>query len=91
MTDNPANVKKSMPLAMVEVWSPEARKAAEAIKNMNGVKDVSVYGNRFHVTLTEMGLMHAIIAQLKDTGVEITDYRSVLPSLEDVFIEMVKR
>jgi hypothetical protein len=38
-----------------------------------------------------MGLMNAIIAQLKDTGVEITDYRSVLPSLEDVFIEMVKR
>ncbi len=89
-TDTPAKVRKSIPLSMVEIWAPDARKAAEAAKGMAGVKDVSVYGNRFHVALAEVGLTDRIIEQLKEKGIAVIDHRQVLPSLEDVFIHIVR-
>ncbi|HNT69371.1 MAG TPA: ABC transporter ATP-binding protein [Syntrophorhabdaceae bacterium] len=90
MTDNPAKIRRSVPLEMVEIWATDARKAAEAAKGMAGVKDVSVYGNRFHAALAEPGSADRIMEQLKEKGIAVTDYRPVLPSLEDVFISIVR-
>jgi ABC-2 type transport system ATP-binding protein len=90
MTDNPAKIRRSVPLEMVEIWATDARKAAEAAKGMAGVKDVSVYGNRFHAALAEAGSADRIMEQLKEKGIAVTDYRPVLPSLEDVFISIVR-
>jgi len=90
MTDNPAKIKRSIPLEMVEVWAPDVRKAAEAAKGMAGVKDVSVYGNRFHAALAEAGSADRIVEQLQEKGIAVTDYRPILPSLEDIFIHIVR-
>ncbi len=90
MTDNPAKIRRSIPLEMVEIWAPDVRKAAEAAKGMAGVKDVSVYGNRFHAALAEAGSAERIMEQLKENGIAVTDHRPVLPSLEDVFISIVR-
>jgi len=90
MTDNPAKIRRSIPLEMVEIWAPDVRKAAEAAKGMAGVKDVSVYGNRFHAALAEAGSAERIMEQLKEKGIAVTDHRPVLPSLEDVFISIVR-
>lgn len=90
MTDNPVKIKRSVPLNMVEIWAPDVRKTAGAAKEIGGVKDVSVYGNRLHLTLSDTGLIDTVIAQLKTKGIEVTDYRPVLPSLEDIFINIVR-
>jgi ABC-2 type transport system ATP-binding protein len=90
MTDNPVKIKRSVPLNMVEIWTPDVRKAAGAAKEMDAVKDVNVYGNRFHLTLSDAGLTDTVIAQLKAKGIEVTDHRPVLPSLEDIFISIVR-
>ncbi|HOE16413.1 MAG TPA: ABC transporter ATP-binding protein [Syntrophorhabdaceae bacterium] len=90
MTDNPAVIKRSVPLDMVEIWAPDARKAAEAARGMAGVKEASAYGNRFHVALAEGGSADAVVAGLKEKGIAVIDHRSVLPSLEDIFISIVR-
>ncbi len=88
--NSPANIKESLPVIMMEIWSSHAREVVEAVKNMNVVKGASAYGNRVHVTLERFDAVNEIIGQLKAGGAEITDYRVVVPSLEDVFVEMVK-
>jgi ABC-2 type transport system ATP-binding protein len=90
MTDNPATIKRSVPLNMVEIWAPDVRKAAGTAKEMDAVKDVNVYGNRLRLTLSDAGLIDTVIAQLKTKGIGVTDYRPVLPSLEDIFINIVR-
>lgn len=90
MTDNPAMIKRSVPLDMVEIWAPDARKAAEAARGMTGVKEASAYGNRFHVALAEGGSANAVVAGLKEKGIAVIYHRPVLPSLEDIFISIVR-
>jgi ABC-2 type transport system ATP-binding protein len=90
MTDNPLKIKRSVPFEMVEIWASDVREAVEATKGMAGVKEVSVYGNRFHVALAKAGSTDTIVTQLKEKGIAVTDYRPVLPSLEDIFINIVR-
>jgi ABC-2 type transport system ATP-binding protein len=89
--DEPKKVRSSLGLPMIEVWSGSARSAAELVKNLNGVRGVSLYGDRLHITLTAKESAAEVIAALEQARVEIKDFREILPSLEDVFITMVEK
>ncbi|MGE5173098.1 MAG: ATP-binding cassette domain-containing protein, partial [Betaproteobacteria bacterium] len=90
LEDVPKNVRRAVQRPMIEVWSENARSAVELVKNLGGVISVSLYGDRLHITIEEKVSAAEIIADLKSLGIEIKDYRDILPSLEDVFISMVK-
>jgi len=90
MKDEPMAVKKSLGMPMIELWSDDARTAKGIVKEIEGVKGVNIYGDRLHVTIEEREKMESIIAQLRHGGIEIKDYREILPSIEDVFISMVE-
>ena len=90
MKDEPMAVKKSLGVPMIELWSDDARTAKGIVKEIEGVKGVNIYGDRLHVTIEEREKMESIIAQLRHGGIEIKDYREILPSIEDVFISMVE-
>ncbi len=51
MDDNPAEIKGSLGIPMIEMWSDEARNAVGIIKDVDGVQSVSLYGNKLHVAL----------------------------------------
>jgi ABC-2 type transport system ATP-binding protein len=87
--DKPAEIKKVVKLPMLELWSDDAHSVKEAVIPMSGVQDVSIYGNRLHITLMEKGMVDEVVEKLKNEGVEIKDFREILPSIEDVFISMV--
>jgi ABC-2 type transport system ATP-binding protein len=89
--DVPKNVRSSLRHPMIEVWSENARAAAELVKNLGGVISVSLYGDRLHITVEKKVPAAEIIAQLRRAGVVVKDYRDILPSLEDVFISMVEK
>lgn len=91
MKDNPAAIKQSLGLPMLELWSDDSRRAIEIIKKIEGVKSVRIYGERLHVVLTKKEFMDIIIQKLKGDGIVIKDYREILPSIEDIFISMVER
>jgi ABC-2 type transport system ATP-binding protein len=89
--DKPAEIKKAVKLPMLELWSNDAHAVKEAALRIKGVQGVSIYGDRLHITLLEKNIIDEIIEELKVEGVEIKDYREILPSIEDVFISMVEQ
>jgi ABC-2 type transport system ATP-binding protein len=91
LEDGPKNIRSSLPQPMIEVWSENARSAVELVKNLGGVISVSLYGDRLHITVEKKVPAAEIIANVKRAGIDVKDYRDILPSLEDVFISMVEK
>jgi len=89
--DEPKNIRNSLHLPMIEVWSDNARSALEQVRHMGGVHSVSLYGDRLHITLEEKMNAAEVIVKIRHAGIEVKDFRDILPSLEDVFISMVEK
>lgn len=91
LEDNPAKIKKSLGIPMIEIWSDDARDAMEIIKKTSGVKSVSIYGNKLHVAIERKELIDNIFSNLAQAGIETKGQREILPSIEDIFISMVEK
>lgn len=89
--DRPMNVRGALALPMVEIWTDQVRRAGDIVRTISGVTRVSVYGDRLHVGLENKEKMAAVLSMLTREGISIQDHREILPSLEDVFIEMVEK
>lgn len=87
--DKPSEIKKTIKFPMLELWSDNAHNAREIALSVKGVKNISIYGDRLHITLMEKDIITEIVEKLRMEGIEVKDYREILPSLEDVFISMV--
>ena len=89
--EEPKKVRRSLGMPMIEVWTDNARSALGRVRQMNGVRGVSLYGDRLHVTLEKKELAPMVITSLAQGGSVVRDHRDILPSLEDVFISMVEK
>ncbi|OPY75543.1 MAG: putative ABC transporter ATP-binding protein YbhF [Syntrophorhabdus sp. PtaU1.Bin153] len=90
MVEEPARVKKTFVVPMIEVFSPNARTAREALTGVEDVESVSIYGDRLHIAVKGPESIDRVIDTLKAKGAEVEGYREIVPSLEDVFIALVK-
>jgi len=91
LEDTPLAVRKSLGLPMVEIWSPQARAAAEFARKMKEVKSVGIYGDKLHIAVTSPMALGNILSDLQKYGISIKGYRQIVPSLEDIFIAMVEK
>ncbi len=91
MEDSPSEIKKSLGIPVVEMWSEDSRSASEIIRKIDGVKSVGIYGDRLHIALATGELMDNIIEALLKAGIETKGYRVIMPSIEDIFISMVEK
>ena len=89
--DEPKKIKNSLGLPMIEVWSDNARSAVERVKSLAGVRTVSLYGDRLHITIDQKAAITGLVDNIKRLGIEVKDFREIVPSLEDVFIAMVEK
>ena len=87
----PKTVRNSLNVPMLEVWSDNARQAVEVVKKQSGIRTVSLYGDRLHITIERNVTAAEIADKLKRTGIQVKDLREIVPSLEDVFISMVEK
>ena len=87
----PKSIRTSLGLSMVEVWPDHARSAVEKVRAMKGVNSVSLYGDRLHIALDKDVMAEDLLDRMKRDQVRINDSRVIIPSLEDVFISMVKQ
>lgn len=85
----PLKVRGSLNVPMIELWPDRVRDAGARAREMAGVKDVTVYGDRLHIALEQGTTAASIIESLSTSGITVLDQRSILPSLEDVFIASV--
>ncbi len=88
--DEPKNVRASLGLPMIEVWSDQARAALALVRETEGVQSASIYGDRLHVTLVDPARAALVTERLREAGIAVKDSRPILPSLEDVFIARVQ-
>ncbi len=90
VVEAPATVKARLEVPMIEVSAPDARAARDIAGAIEGVESVSVYGDRLHIGMREMGVGPRILDTLISRGVKVQGHRQIIPSLEDVFIALVK-
>ncbi|MBZ0157757.1 MAG: ABC transporter ATP-binding protein [Alphaproteobacteria bacterium] len=88
--DEPVKVKKSFAYPMLEIWTGDARSAAGVAREADGVKSVTIYGDRLHVAVERKEAGQQLLTRLHDAGLTVREQREILPSLEDVFISMVE-
>ncbi|HTZ18579.1 MAG TPA: ABC transporter ATP-binding protein [Dissulfurispiraceae bacterium] len=91
IVDEPRRIKQTIGVPMVEIWCDDPRSAAEFARAVDGVIKVNVYGDRLHVAIEKREAISALVGNMKMKSVTVRDYREILPSIEDVFINMVEK
>jgi len=86
--DTPAALTGSLPGTLYEVMMTEHRRAVAILRELSGVHDVQMFGERAHVRLDreDAVAVEALTKRLTDAGVQVTGVRPIATSLEDVFI-----
>ena len=92
--EDPTVLQSSMAGTLVEVVVDAPRAPVDLLSSLDGVEDVQVFGDGAHVHLTGRD-PSVFIDTLKKTfdrqGIQPISIRPVMPSLEDVFIDLVTR
>ena len=88
--DEPRRIRAAIHKEIIEIVSPQARKAYKLVQqNMNN--EVQLFGDRINVVADSYEKEYKKIADLlKQNNVTIESSRSIPPSLENVFIHLVK-
>jgi ABC-2 type transport system ATP-binding protein len=88
----PADLKKEFAGACYEVLCDDWRKARDILTGKPGVESVQIAGERLHLFLSP-SVTSAV--QLQETasasGLRSCEFREIVPSLEDVFIALIRR
>jgi ABC-2 type transport system ATP-binding protein len=88
----PAELRERFAMPLVEVTVDDPAVAVAVLQNASGVDEAAMFGRRVHVT-TRAGVdAHALVrAALRARGFEARAITDVPPSLEDIFVALVRR
>ncbi len=87
LSDEPSAIRRRAPEEILEIVCRDARAAWLALRNA-GIEDVQLFGDRLHLPA---GRKSAATAAMEEAGIRPIAVRTVRPSLEDVFISMMRR
>ena len=87
--DEPAALQASMSGVVFEVVATPARRALELVRGALGAEQVQLFGDRLHVRVNDEADSHGIEQALAKSDVTLSNLRRIVPTLEDVFIELV--
>lgn len=90
-TASPAELKKIIPGATLEIESTDARRIASLLRAMPDAASVALFGDRVHVIAPDEYAEVRIARALAEAGVEQDAVRRIVPSLESVFMALVER
>ena len=89
--DTPEELLRLLPGEVVAVEGPEPRKARDLIRGLPGVLSTSLFGNMVHAVLSDGAEARDTVARaLKDAGLAAEALMPMEPSLEDVFLHLVR-
>jgi ABC-2 type transport system ATP-binding protein len=89
--DRPAALRHGLTEPIVALETDDAARAVEALRGHQGVIDAAMFGRAVHVVLTDASVAEALPAVLAARGLVCRNVRPVPPSLEDVFVSVVRR
>ena len=88
--DTPDNLKKLMKGTILELRSPEPRRAAHLLREQLPDTQVGLFGDRLHIVTENVTLVTARIEALfNESSLSPPLLRSIEPSLEDVFVSVM--
>jgi ABC-2 type transport system ATP-binding protein len=90
--DRPANLRSTLPGAVMEVIAADRDRMTEAVEHLPGVVEVQLFGERAHVRLqpdSPLSDPDGLRAALQRAGIDLQSVRRVPTSLEDVFIARI--
>ena len=90
--DTPRDLKRLVPGAILEILSPDARRAARLLREELPAVSVGLFGDRVHVAVSDAAKgREAVTGFLRSRGLPPSGVRVVEPSLEDVFVAVLSR
>jgi ABC-2 type transport system ATP-binding protein len=90
--ESPKALKLTLEEKCYEVESSDQRAARAFLQSQPGVFSVEPYGAKLHLFLAQGGLSpEALRAALAAKGIPVGEFREIVPSLEDVFIGLVRK
>jgi drug efflux transport system ATP-binding protein len=86
--DRPAALRAALPGQLFEVIAGEHRRVPEVLKQVPGVSNVQMFGERAHVRVDPPGgdASARLTGALRTAGLDVKSVRPIPTSLEDVFI-----
>lgn len=91
ISGTPEAVKQRVRGTVVELVSPDVRRAAHLLQAGPAPPDLQLFGDRMNLVLTRDGDEAARLqARLRDAGIRIDGWRVVQPSLENVYISLIR-
>jgi ABC-2 type transport system ATP-binding protein len=89
--DTPAGLKDAMRTPLLEMRTSDAPRAARILAGVPEVLSAGMFGRTLHVTVGDPERARpAIEGALGREGVDVTAMEPIPPSLEDVFIHLVR-
>jgi len=89
--DRPHVLKQSVGEPIFEVTTANAPAAVAALRGQPGVLEVAMFGRNVHVTAENAGFGDRIGGVLAAAGCGVESVGQIKPSLEDVFVSVVRR
>jgi len=89
--DTPAKVKLLMRGTIVEIVTPDIRRAYAVLKTLNGVREVQLFGDRLNAVVDDPEIEIPVIeTALGREGIPMLQKRILPPTLENVFISVTE-
>ncbi|HET9948253.1 MAG TPA: ABC transporter ATP-binding protein [Longimicrobiales bacterium] len=89
--DTPRRLRERVVEPILEVRTDDAPRAVRALTGAPGVLEVAMFGRRLHVTITDRARGAAGVEDaLRAAGRRVDAVEPVPPSLEDVFVSLVR-
>ena len=89
--DRPAGLRAAMPAPLLEIETPDGPGAVEALAKAPGVIDAGLHGRLVHVLVQDAEAARAALPKaLAARGITVGSVHAVEPSLEDVFVALVR-
>jgi len=88
----PGTLAKLVRTHLLEVRCSRPLQAARLLQGRPGIGTVHVFGDYLHVSTEDPRLARKVITQqLQDGGVAVQSVTKVVPSVEDVFVELMRK
>lgn len=91
VVDTPKNIKSMMDGTIIEIVCDKIRNASNLLKKIPEVKEAQAFGDRVHIVLETEDDYPKIEQNLTKNDIEIKSWREVSPSLENVFISLLRK